>query len=290
MKRFVFLAIAIIFINIASYAQKRPQQNVRRVIVTSKYELQDGLRTGVSMAIKQELKDSLYRTHTVLNRDYTTQAVTSHTWFTFNGKQIVREDDFLNQNLRSIKLFTYNADSLIATETVYLVKPGDTTFYLKLNYSYEQHKKPNKIIAENAKGKKTITTKSIYDSRGTEIKRTVNWNKSLPPLDSIIHLTNAPVYDSLDRVISEVITRRYVNGATKTSSLKYSYNEKGLLSSVEVVDVESNLYYKKELEYNEKGMLKFISIYDRNKKLIEYYAKRYELYPSKDRRYQIIEY
>lgn len=291
MKKIVLVLFSVIFL-LPNFllAQNRPPQTIRRVMVTSKYEVVDGKRTTKSMAIKQEIKDSLDRIHTILNRDFTTQQVISHTWHTFDGKQIVRTDEFFAEKLKYFRLFTYTPDSLIDTETIYMVNPGDTLFSVKLKYKYNAQRKSIQIDAADIKGKQVYRSKSVYDPKGTEIKRTVKVKKGYSPLDSIVALANIPVYDSLGRFAAEVITRKYINGITKTESFRYGYDKKGLLSKIETLDKNGNLITRKTLEYNDKGMLKFISVYNAQNELVEYCANRYELYPTRDRRNQIIEY
>lgn len=285
---FLPILVIVLFFNSLS-AQNRPLQDIRRVIVTSQYEIKDGKRTGVSMAVRQEIKDSLDRVHTILNRDYTTQRITSHTWHTFNGKQIVRTDEFVNEQLKYYKLFTYTSDSLIDTETIYMVSPQDTVLYLKLKYKYK-NRKPVQVDAFDFRGKSAYASKSVFDSNGTEISRKVKVKKTFAPLDSILEKTIIPVYDSLGRASSETIKIKRVDGRAHTQKFSYGYNKSGLLSSVEEFDEGGKLLYKKTLEYNDKHMLKFISVYNANNELTDYYAKRYELYPTRDRRNQIIEY
>jgi len=288
MRKFPFILLMLLTPNLL-FAQNRPLQDIRRVIVTSQYEIKDGKRTGVSMAVKQEIKDSLDRVHTILNRDYTTQRIASHTWHTFNGKQIVRTDEFVKEQLKYYKLFTYTSDSLIDTETIYLVSPSDTALYVKLKYKYK-NRKPVQVDAVDLKGKSAYTSKSIFDSKGTEVSRKVKVKKTVAPIDSVIERTVSPVYDSVGRISFETIKVKLVGGKGVTQKFSYGYNKLGLLTSVEEFDEGGRLLYRKELEYNEKQMLKFISVYNSNKELTEFYAKRYELYPTRDRRNQIIEY
>lgn len=289
MKNFTLsILVIVLFFNSLS-AQNRPLQDIRRVIVTSQYEIKDGKRTGVSMAVKQEIKDSVDRVHTILNRDYTTQRIISHTWHTFNGKQVVRTDEFVNEQLKYYKLFTYTTDSLIDTETIYKVIPGDTALYVKLKYKYK-NRKPVQIDAFDLKGKSAYSSKSVFDSNGTEVSRKVKVKKTFAPLDSIIEKNIAPVYDSLGRISSETIKIKFFGGKTHVQKFNYGYNKLGLLASIEAFDEKGNVLYKKTLEYNDKRMLKFISVYNSTNELTEYHAKRYELYSTRDRRNQIIEY
>ncbi len=288
MRKFPFILLMLLTPNLL-FAQNRPLQDIRRVIVTSQYEIKDGRRTGVSMAVKQEIKDSLDRVHTILNRDYTTQRITSHTWHTFKGKQIIRTDEFVNEQLKYYKLFTYTSDSLIDTETIYMVSPDDTAVYVKLQYKYK-NRKPVQVNAVDSKGKSAYSSKSVFDDIGTEISRKVKAKKVLAPLDSIIERTISPLYDSIGRVSSEIIKIKFVDGKVQIQNFNYGYNKLGLLTSIEELDEKGSFMYKKILEYNDKRILKFISVYNVNNELTEYYAKRYELYPTRDRRNQIIEY
>jgi hypothetical protein len=241
------------------------------------------------MAVKQEIKDSLDRVHTILNRDYTSQRIISHTWHTFNGKQVVRTDEFLNEHLKYYKLFTYTSDSLIDTETIYMVSSVDTALYVKLKYKYK-NRKPIQVDAFDLKGKSAYSSKSVFDSNGAEVSRKVKVKKNFVPIDSIIERTVLPIYDSVGRVSSETIKIKLVGGKIQFQKFNYGYNKLGLLTTIEETDDKGNILYKKTLEYNDKQMLKFISVYNSSNELTEYYAKRYELYPTRDRRNQIIEY
>lgn len=270
-------------------AQNRPPQNVRRVIVTSRYEIQDGKRTVNSRAIKQEIKDSLDRVHTILFREYETQRVYRYIWHTYEGRQIVRTDEFDNEKLFRYSLFTYTPDSLIATQKVYMVNTGDTLHYVTLTFKY-QNRLPIQVDATNSKGKRVYRTKSVFDTYGTEIQRQVKASKGYVPVDSIMSIICKPVYDSLGRKVAETITKTYSDGRKVVKSFRYEYNKKNLRSAVEELDQSGNLITRTTLEYNDKGMLKFISVFNSEEKLIDYQALRYELYPSRDRRQQIIEY
>ncbi len=290
----LLLISAILFTTILAWilpveAQNRPPQNVYRVTVTSRYEIKDGKRTTNSRAIRQEIKDSLGRTHTILNRDYESQRVTSHTWHTFSGKIITRTDEFENERLIRFHLFTYTPDSLIASEAIYRVQPGDTSLYLNIRYGYT-NRRPVQAIATSATGKKAYTLKSEWDSQGTEIKRTVKSKKGFAPLDSIALLTCHPTYDSLGRKVAETISRKFLDGSSKTQQFRYAYDSKGNRIMIEELNPSGSTNARTEMQYNDKGMLKFISRFDAQNNLIDYQAIRYELYPSRNRLNMIIEY
>lgn len=286
------LFIVSFFLVLSNYisAQNRPPQNVRRVVVTSKYIVENGKRTSKSRAIKQDIKDSLDRIHTIIYRDFETQTIVRHIWHTFSGKQIVGTDEFEDGKLFRFRIFTYNTDSLLAKQDVYMVKPGDTAFYVSLNYTYKD-RNPIKIDAFNSKGKRAYKVRSTYDSHGTELIRKVKTYKNYIPVDSIINLTCTPTYDSLGRKVNEQISKTFADGSKFEREYKYEYNKKGLLSAIEEYAPDKRLIQRKTLEYNSKGILKFISIYNSDEVLVDFYALRYELYPTADRiRNRIIEY
>jgi len=195
----------------------------------------------------------------------------------------------VNEQLSCYKLFTYTSDSLLDTETIYKVSPSDTALYVKLKYKYK-NRKPVQVDAVDLKGKSAYTSKSVFDSNGTEVSRKVKVKKTFVPVDSIIERTVSPVYDSVGRISSETIKVKLVGGKGVTQKFSYGYNKQGLLTSIEEFDESGKLLYKKRLDYNDKRMLKFISVFNADNELTEYYAKRYELYPTRDRRNQIIEY
>ncbi len=274
---------------LCTIAQNRPPQNVRRVIVTSKYEFVNGKRTVNSRAIKQEIKDSLDRVHTILYRDYETQLISRHIWHTFEGKQIVRTDEFANEKLFRFSLFSYTPDSLISRQEVFMATPADTNHYATLIYKY-QNRLPVKVKALNGKGKQIYVTKSKFDANGTEIERKVIAKNGFSPIDSVMNLICKPAYDSLNRKVAESWTKTYFDGKKETKQYRYQYNPKGLLTIIEELSADGSPITRKTLEYNEKNMLKFISLYNAEGTLIDYQAIRYELYPTLNRHNRIIEY
>lgn len=281
----------ILFLSLSGFSQNRPPQQVRRVIVTSRYEIKDGKRTAKSMAVRQDIMDSLYRVHTILYRDYNTQQVIAHVWHTFEGagRLPVKTQEFKDGNLFRTTDFSYSPDSLVLSKTVYYITPGDTLLYATLKYRYEG-KNPVRIDAYNASGKRIYRVNSTFNNKGLELLHEVKkLRKGFLPVDTIISLKNTPAYDSLGRLVYIETERKFADGTKTVQRYKYSYNKQNLKDTIETLDANSKVIYRKTMEYN-KGKLKFISIFDKDGVLIDFEALRYELYPSRNRQNRIIEY
>lgn len=286
----LFSTSMLVILSVAVLAQNRPQQNIRRNVVTSRYEVIDGAKTAKYRVVHQEILDSLNRKHTILEWDFNTGQVYAYVWHVFTGMQITQTCTFRDTLLRVRQDFTYNADSLLANETIYRVTPGDTAYYANLTYTY-QGKNPVQVEAKNLQGKRIWRTKSVFDIHGTEIKRTVKAKKGFFPLDSIISMVCTPSYDSLGRVIANSSTTKYFTGKQRVTHFKYTYNDKGLLNSITELNGNGIVLYRIENAYTPNGKLKFISRFNSQDVLVDYRAIRYELYPTNDRRRnRIIEY
>lgn len=280
-------ALVILLIACASFAQKMPPQNIRRVVVTSRYDIAEGKRTDKSYAIQSVFIDSLWRKHTYLH--WEGNDVKNYEWHYYIGKQLNTIFTFRNKQFCLQQDFTYNADSLKSTETIYRISPGDTAKHVTLAYTYSG-KYPIKVEATATNGKRAWLTTSKFDAHGTEILRKVKASKGFVPLDSIMVLTQKPTYDSLGRQASLFTTKKKVNGKLIVESYKYTYNKKGLLETLTELTPSGAVKKRTKYEYNEVNLLKFISTYDANDVLIDYLAKRYELYPTLVRTARIIEY
>lgn len=281
--------IILLFFSSASIAQNRPLQNVRRNIVTSRYECIDGKKGTKYRAVHQEILDSLSRAHTILEWDFETGDVYNYVWHIFTGNQITTTCTFRDKMLRTIQNFSYGPDSLLQIETIMKVTPGDTAHYATLYYSYAG-KNPVQVEAKNFKGQRICRTKSTFDHNGTELTRRVKAKSGYIPLDSISNLTCIPTYDSIGRKVSETRTTKFFGGKQTTKYFTYGYDDKNLLTSFAEINAVGKQMYRVANEYNSKGKLKFISRYNADDVLVDYCAIRYELYPTRDRRNRIIEY
>lgn len=286
------LVIAMVFLRpIAGQSQSRPKQDIRRVIVTSEYTVRDGKRLPQNFAVKQELKDSLGRIHTIIFRDKATREIVSYVWITYNGMQKVKEEEFRDGKMYRFRTYSYTSDTLIDKERVFMVEPGDTALYVTLNYRYDSHGNPVEIKAFNGRGRRVYRAKSVFDANGLELSRKVKVRHHFTPVDSVISFVCKPQYDSLGRVITKEVAKTFANGKRVRFSVRYSYNPKnGLLIGEERFDTDGKLLYRKKFDYNAKGILKFISVFNDQGELVRYFAKRYELYRNSNRRQRIVEY
>ncbi|MHC1703417.1 MAG: hypothetical protein AB9846_05865 [Tenuifilaceae bacterium] len=283
-KVFVTLIFSIAIYSL-TFGQTRPSQNIRWVTVTTQYVVVDGTNKGESYPINQEIYDSLGRCHTEIDFGFKDHYAHNYRWHTFNGTQKVKSEIFENEKLKRIRVFSYTKDSLLAQETIKTVKPGDTSLYLNLYFKYNQNKKPIQVEAKTATGKTAYISKSTYNEKGKELTRKVRVKKNFFPEDSILNLVSVPVYDSLGRLKSELLTKIKTNKTVSKKTIKYTFNNRNQLVGTVEVDVNGSQIGREEREYqNSKGRLTLIRYFDKNNVLINMFGKRYEIYRSNERR------
>lgn len=283
------LVFSLLLLCLNSFSQRLPL-DVRRVIVTNKYVLKDGKNTNVFFPIYQEIFDSLGRLHTEIDFDFPDRYPHNYKWHTFKGKQIVKTEVFENEKLKFVKSFTYTQDSLISTEIDRSIGINDTVI-LTLSYKYNTQKKPILIEAKTIQNKIAYTVKSKYDSNGSEISRSVKMVKGYCPFDSILKLTNKPKYDSLNRLISNVVSIEKMNKKKGIRSIQYSYDNKNNLIQMRQLDKNGKQISREERIYQEKrNRLMSIKYYNASDSLVMWLAKRYEIYKTKNRTEQVIDY
>ena len=290
---FKFLALSLLTLATSSLAiaQTRPPQNIRRVTVTSQYVFENGKKTDKFWAIYQEIYDSLGRLHTEIEWDFTDHYPHNYIWHTFMGMQKVKSEIFKNEKLQMIKEFTYNRDSLISQEIIKMVKPGDTSTYMLLSYSYNQLRNPILIEAKTKEGKSAYKIKSTYDAKGTEVKRSVKVKSNIFPLDSIVKLTSNPLYDSLGRLSKNIVSIIRVDKTATIKDFRYSYDSKNNITGIAILDSKGKQISREERIFQpSRNRLVMIKRYDSSDKLIIWLEKRFEIYRNKDRRQREIDY
>lgn len=287
-----FCIIAII--TLAALTQKlsgqvftRPQQNAQRVVVTFRYEVNNGERTPNFCVVKQEIKDSLNRLHTILHWNCQTKKVENYVWHTFDGKKIICTQTFSDGQLRLQQNFAYNPDSTLLSERILRIAPGDTGLYATLQYTRSGN--TLRIEALNAQGKRAWVTQSTFNHQGLEISRKTKVCKGFAPLDSIASIRRWPTYDSLNRLCHERIEQKHINGSQTLHQIAYAYNAKGQLVQRTVSDAKGHTIHSERMEYSWGDALKTISKYDASGVLVDYHFKRYEFYPTENRQQRIIE-
>jgi len=273
------------------FSQKRPPQDVRKVTVTSQYEIVNGQKTDKMWTVYQEIYDSLGRLHTEIEYGINDHYPHKFKWHTYIGKQVVRSDYFDNEKLKLIKTFTYDKDSLISNEVIKFVKPDDTTIYTILSYKYNQLHKPVLIEATGVNGKTAYKSKSTYDLKGTELSRSVSIKKGYFPLDSIITLSCKPSYDSIGRLVENVISTTKTNGNKTKETFKYTYDKKNNIIEVTLFDrYGKQISRQTRIFQPSRNRLVVLKYYDSNDKLVKWLEKRFEIYRTKDRRNMEIDY
>lgn len=285
----VLFAVIILLPNFL-IAQTRPPQDVRRVTVTSKYEIVDGKKTGQFKPIKQDIYDSLGQLHTIVYFNYLTGKVDGFIWNTFQNGLLVNTEEYSNDKLIQRTEYKYNSKSLIDNELINKVADNDTLQYLTLKYTYNSQGKPVKINALSGKGKKAYTILSVFNSNGTEISRKARVKKGFMPKDSILLIKNKPIYNSQGKVESEQLLIKYSSGITKNVIYKYTYDDKGNLTQKTESDNSGNLLFTYSYKYNSKGKVIEVEKIDSANKMVESFAYRNEIYPKSNVTQREIEY
>ncbi|MBQ9471389.1 MAG: hypothetical protein IJU72_10640 [Bacteroidales bacterium] len=282
---------AALLLSMAAQAQPalRPPQNVRRVVVTFRYEVRDGQRLPSSCVVHQLISDSLGRAHTELDWDCATGEVRDYVWHTFSGQQVMATHTFRNGQLCLWQTFGYAspADSLPSSERIVRVSPGDTALYATIAYS--QRGSSRIAVAKGPKGQRAWTAKSTYDTHGNELSRRVRAKRGFVPPDSIAELRRAPLYDAQGRLCAETIVSQRFDGPQRTQRLAYTHNDRGLLAERRQLDAQGRTIEYETMDYSAGGALKTISKHNAQGVLIDYHFKRYELYPSNNRQQRIVE-
>jgi YD repeat-containing protein len=293
MKRF-FYKIVITFIILIAIAppmlsaQPREPQNVYRVMVKSRYILENGKRTNQYFALEQQIKDSLNRLHTEVFYDWETRYPHNYRWHYFDGQTKYKTEFYENEKLARIEEYTYQKDSLLSKLVVKTVKEDMVTFRVRVDYSYNSVGKISQATGFNEKGRRGFRAKYTYDAFGTEIERKVKGNRSTPP-DSIQYLKRSVSYDSLGRVNHERLVLEKSKTSRSTQEKTYTYDENGNLTEMVLRDENGNQLTRNEYFYRKDNRIRMQNVYNANNELIDCLAWRYEIYKTSDRRQRILE-
>lgn len=291
MKRLFFLVLTIILVNINSQAQQRPPQNIRRITVTSQYLLENGNKTDKYWTVYQEIYDSIGRLHTEIEYDFKDHYPHNYNWHTFNGKQLIKSDFFENEKLKIVKNYSYTRDSLVDQEIIKFVKSGDTSLYIKLSYKYNKLRQPIGVEATGINEKNAYKSKSVYDSNGNEISRSVSIKKGYSPLDSIIKLSCEPSYDSIGRLVENKVSSVKTNGIKTNISIKYKYDKENNIIEISHFNKNGKQISREERIFQpSRNRLIYIKYYNSEDHLIKWLEKRYEIYRTENRRAREIDY
>jgi outer membrane lipoprotein-sorting protein len=273
------------FITLSSHisAQTRPVQDVRRVIVTIGYDIENGQQKDKNYAIEQELFDSLNRKHTEIAFDIKDHYPHCYKWHYYKGKERVKTQIFRNEKMVQVLEFTYK-NNQVSQQVVKTVQSKDTSILYILNFTYNSLGNPTKVIAKSPQGKKVYTSSSKFDTNGHELSRKVKTKGNIYPLDSILSLASKPVYNTVGLLASNKIKTSYVNKQKQNIEFRYTYDDKKNLTGIIKLDENGKQLSREERVYHSKieGRVMQVKYYDANDVLIKSITKRYEIYRAHD--------
>lgn len=283
LKTILFLFGFILTISFQISAQTRPVQDVRRVIVTSSYAIENGQQKDLNYAIEQELFDSLNRRHTEIAFDIKDHYPHCYKWHYYRGKERVKTQIFKNEKMIQVLEFTYKKNQL-NQQVVKTVQSKDTSILYILNFTYNSSGNPTKVTAKNTQGKEVYTSSSKFDSRGHELSRKVKTKGNTYPQDSILSITSKPVYNTVGFLVSDKVKTVYANKQSQNFEFRYTYDAKKNLTGITKLDEKGKQLSREERVYHSKieGRIIQVKYFDANDVLIKSIAKRYEVYPAHD--------
>ena len=269
-------------------AQIELPQNIYRVTVNSRYVIEKNQRTSTFFAIRQQISDSLGRLHREIDYDWETHAPNTYRWHYFNGLQKVKTDFFAQAQLRHIEEYAFDAEQNLVSITLHTVTPGDTVLTVKEVYTLNPNGQAIKASGYDAKGKRRYKTSYKYDAQGNEIYRKVKGKRLLPP-DSITFMQREIEYDSLNRIVSDRVSKTVAGKPQPTKTCLYSYNDKGLVAQKVIMDSAGAVLQKEVYAYQSSQRIQRKEVFDAQGNLIDYQAWRYEIYKTPDRRHRTLE-
>ena len=286
--------LSFLFLFIFSYlavAQNRQPLDIRRVTVTNRFVIKDGKNAGETWPVYQEIFDSLGRRHSEIEFKFLSSYPYKYRWHTFSGQSIVKSEIFEYEKLLMIKEFTYNNDNLVLQETIKMVKPADTSIYIIINYQYDKQKKPVLIEAKTKQGKRAYRLKSTFDSKGTEISRVVEVKSGYLPLDSIIKLKSNPIYDSIGRLKSNLISTTKAGNKTTIYNYIYQYDRRNNIVGITILNNQGSQISREQRFYEEsRNRIAQYKYFDSNDRLTIWLGLRYEIYRTKGHKIRELDY
>lgn len=283
-----------LFLLIFSYlstAQNRQSLDIRRVTVTNRFIIKDGKNAGEAWPVYQEIFDSLGRRHSEIEFKFLSSYPYKYRWHTFKGQSIVKSEIFENEKLLMIKEFIHNSDHLVQQETIKMVKPADTSIYVIINYQYDKQKKLVLIEAKTKQGTRAYRSKSTFDSKGTEISRAVDVKTGYFPLDSIIKLKSNPIYDSIGRLKSNLVSTTKAGNKTTIYNYIYQYDNRNNVVAITILNNQGSQISREQRIYEEsRNRIAQYKYFDSNDKLAVWLGLRYEIYRTKGRRVRELDY
>jgi len=291
MKKLLVTILVVIVACTASWAQQKEtvKKDTLFVRVLNKYVLVDGKKTSDYYAAGQEFRDSLNRLLNVVNFDDATHGLTTYSRFFYAGMNRIKEEHFANKQMLWRISMNYDALGVIISKKVEKVSPGDTTLYLSITYKNNPNGKPTAEVGLVSNGKVAYKTKFTYDKSGELLQKKVSL-KDLPPVDSILYCKRTLTYDSLKRVVEELVVTQKVNTSKTATKTDYKFGKEGFLSELVKYDANGAVVLRQEHIYNiQRKRIQEIKSFDGKGNLLEWRGYRYERYGSQPHMVRVID-
>ncbi|NVO08545.1 MAG: hypothetical protein HXX16_01155 [Bacteroidales bacterium] len=279
-KTIFFLFVFILTVSTQISAQTRPVQDVRRVIVTTSYVVENGQQKDLNYAVEQQIYDSLNRMHTEIEFDLKDHFPHNYKWHSYNRMERIRTLVFRNEKMTQVLEFSYK-NNLVNQEVVKTVQTNDTSILYILNFTYNSSGNPTKVIAKNTQGKEVYSVSSKFDAKGHELSRKVKTKANVCPQDSILGLSSKPVYNTAGLLAADISKTSFANKKSQVIEVRYTYDNKKNLTGITKLDEKGKQISREERTYHSKieGRIMQIKYFGANNVLIKSIAKRYEIYP-----------
>ena len=271
--RHILLVGCLGLIVISLKAQERPKQNIHSQRIEASYELVDGKGTGKYFTVTQYLLDSTGRCHTEVDYDRT-PSIIAYRWNTYNGKNKVKVESFVADKKVEVDSFVFGNNNNLLKQIVTFPNDSKRLAFAE-KFTYDPQGRVVRIDATTIKGKKAFLSSYTYDEHGTEIMRKVKVKGGFP-LDSIVTLNRVATYDSLGRMVKEVVTKKLIDNRSLSSTVTYQYDAKGNIAEKQLFDTKGALISRVEFLYRNDNSIWQKKTYNANGVLVEWLAWRLE--------------
>lgn len=272
MKQFYALGVLSFLLN-EGLAQERPRQDVHSQRIEASYEIVNGKGTGKYFTTTQYLLDSMGRCHTEVDFDRTPRII-AYRWNTYSGNNKVKVELFVADKKVEVDSFLYGKNNSLLEEIVTFPNNANRLAFTE-KFTYDSQGRVVSIDAKTLKGKRAFRSTYAYDGHGTEIMRKVKIRGGFP-LDSIVALNRVVSYDSLGRIVKEIVAKRLIDNHTLLSTATYQYDAKGNVAEKQLFDAKGELLSRVEYLYRNDNSLWQKKTYDPKGVLVEWLAWRLE--------------
>lgn len=271
--RHFLIAGCLCLLTLSAVSQERPKQNIHSQRIISSYEIVDGKGTGKYFTVTQYLLDSIGRCHTEVDFDRA-PSIIAYRWNTYNGKNKVKVESFVADKKVEVDSFVFGNNNSILKQIVTFPNDAKRLAFTE-KFTYNPQGRVVRIDAATLKGRRAFRSSYTYDDHGTEIRRKVKVKGGFP-LDSIVALNRVATYDSLGRIVREVVTKKLIDNRSLSSAATYGYNAKGNIAEKQLFDTKGALISRVEFLYRSDSSIWQKKTYDAKGVLVEWLAWRLE--------------